>query len=55
MGSIMDQERPWERDPENWDKPRTKEPECEHEWKFEFASLDYDHYKCTKCGKGSLR
>lgn len=28
---------------------------CQHEWCFQFHSLDYTHYKCEKCGETSLR
>lgn len=53
MGSVMDQERPWEREPKKVDSNNQK-IKCEHVWKFEFASLDWDHYKCEKCGEGRI-
>jgi len=60
MGSIMDQERPWERD--DWNAPRKEtvsavekfvaRTACEHEWKSKFDFVyDYDHQYCTKCAK----
>jgi hypothetical protein len=58
MGSIMDQPRPWERDPVGWDKPPKKpepKPACAHDWKMDpkvhpggFV-YDYEHQLCTKC------
>lgn len=59
MGSIMDQPRPWERDPDGWNKPSEKPkpttPVCEHEWKSKFDFVyDYDHQYCTKCKKSRM-
>lgn len=60
MSSIMDQERPWERDPKGWDKPKKPEPPkgpvCQHEWILnpkvhpDGFVYDYAHYICPKCG-----